>query len=128
MLKKVIILLFLLQILCKDVTTSYRSSTISTPHGSFYGFQEIDPESYIYRNQYRTTASGPSSFLTNVIFYGHAIRFGNTMHDIETYIPWSEAKDEEWRATTKAPYFENKVPQSQDVLSAAAVDGKINYS
>lgn len=121
-------LYFLLEISCNDVTTSYRTSTISTPHGSFYGFQEIDPQSYIYRNHYRTTASGPSSFLTNVIFYGHDIRFGITMHDIETYIPWNEAKDEEWRATTKAPYFENKIPQSQEILSAAAVDGKINYS
>lgn len=109
-------------------TPSYRANSISTPHGTFYGFREIDSESYIYRNQYKTTASGPSSFLTNAIFYGHEIRFGNTMHDMRTYIPWSDEKDEQWRATTKAPYFDNKVPQSQDTLSAAAVDGELNYS
>jgi hypothetical protein len=127
-----LILLFLFTLLCKEAiseaTQSYRSNSISTPHGTFYGFREIDPESYIYRNQYRTTATGPSSFLTNAIFYGHEIRFGNTMHDMRTYIPWSEEKDEQWRATTKAPYFDNKIPQSQDILPAAVVDGKLNYS
>lgn len=112
----------------KTIASNSQQTSISTPHGTFYGFREIDPESYVYRNDYRTRASGPSSYLTNALFYGDEIRFGNTMHDIETYIPWSVDKDEEWRATTKSPYFENKIPQSQDALSAAVVDGKINYS
>jgi hypothetical protein len=50
------------------------------------------------------------------------------MYDMRTYISWSEEKDEQWRTTTKAPYFDNKIPQSQDTLSAAAVDGELNYS
>lgn len=89
---------------------------------------KIDPESYVYQNYYHTPASGPSSYLTNALFYGDEIRFGNTMHDIESYKPWKDEKYKEWRTTTKSPYFEGKIPQSQEILSAAVVDGKINYS
>ena len=117
-------LIFLLKLLIVRSTPN----SIPTPHGDFHGFREIDPDSYIYQNNFRTRASGPSSYLTNALFYGHEIRFGNTMHDIETYIPWNEEKDRDWRATTKSPYFENKIPQSQDVLPASVVDGKIKYS
>lgn len=122
---KFIFTFFLLKIVTTHPT---QTKPFSTPHGNFYDFRHLDPESYIYRNYFRTRASGPSSFLTNALFYGDEIRFGNTMHDIETYIPWSVEKDEEWRATTKSPYFENKIPQSQDILSAAVVDGEINNS
>lgn len=125
---KTLVTLLLFKIISTHSAPNSRISSISTPHGSFYGFREIDPESYVYRNHYRTRASGPSSYLTNALFYGDEIRYGNTMHDIETYIPWSMDKDEEWRATTKSPYFENKIPQSEDILSAAVVDGEINYS
>lgn len=125
---KIFFIFFLYKIISIHSISNSRSSSVATPHGSFYGFREIDPESYVYRNHYRTRASGPSSYLTNALFYGDEIRFGNTIHDIETYIPWSMDKDIEWRATTKSPYFENKIPQSEDILSAAVVDGEINYS
>lgn len=98
--------------------------SFDTPHGKIYGFEQLDPDSYIYRNDYRTHATGPSSYLTNAIFYGHAIRYGNTMHRIDSYFHWDDERDESWRRTTKAPYFENKIPQSEDILSAALVDGK----
>jgi hypothetical protein len=39
---------------------------------------------------------------------------------------WDSEEDRRWRATTKAPYFENKVPGSESYLPAAAVVGKIN--
>jgi hypothetical protein len=120
------LIIFLLKII--STTSTSHKNQISTPHGSFYGYDKIDPESYVYQNYFRTRASGPSSYLTNALFYGDEIRFGNTMHNKETYIPWNDDKDEEWRATTKSPYFENKIPQSEDILSAAVVDGEINYS
>lgn len=36
---------------------------------------------------------------------------------------WNTDEDRRWRATTKAPYFENKVPGSKVLLPAAAVVG-----
>lgn len=40
---------------------------------------------------------------------------------------WDENDDRRWRATTKAPYFENKVPGSETaILPAAAVVGLFN--
>jgi hypothetical protein len=38
---------------------------------------------------------------------------------------WSEIDEKNWRATTKAPYFENKVPGLGCTLPAAAVLGEI---
>jgi hypothetical protein len=37
---------------------------------------------------------------------------------------WSQREEQEWQATTKAPYFENKVPGLECSLPAAAVLGK----
>lgn len=39
---------------------------------------------------------------------------------------WEEEDERKWRATTQAPYFENKVPGSESYLPAAAVVGKKN--
>ena len=42
---------------------------------------------------------------------------------------WNEDDDRKWRATTQAPYFENKVPGSTSYLPAAAVVGEfLNFS
>jgi hypothetical protein len=38
---------------------------------------------------------------------------------------WDSEEDRRWRQTTKAPYFENKVPGSESYLPAAAVVGEI---
>lgn len=37
---------------------------------------------------------------------------------------WTEKDEEEWQATTKAPYFENKVPGLECTLPASAVLGE----
>lgn len=47
-----------------------------------------------------------------------ALFFGVSSHS------WSSEDDSRWRATTQAPYFENKVPESESLLPAAAVVGK----
>jgi hypothetical protein len=41
---------------------------------------------------------------------------------------WSEREEQEWQATTKAPYFENKVPGLECSLPAAAVLGDYKNS
>lgn len=41
---------------------------------------------------------------------------------------WSESEEKQWRATTQAPYFENKVPGSESYLPASAVVGEFQYS
>lgn len=40
---------------------------------------------------------------------------------------WTQEDEQEWQATTKAPYFENKVPGLSCVLPASAVLGVKNY-
>lgn len=55
---------------------------------------------------------GFSPYLSGALF------FGVSSHS------WSSEDDSRWRATTQAPYFENKVPESESLLPAAAVVGK----
>ena len=59
-----------------------------------------------------------SSFLTNGLF-------SKTWKQqrVSNIVSWSDEQDREWRSTTNAPYFENKQPGSESVLSAAAVVG-----
>jgi hypothetical protein len=118
------LLKFIIIIIMISTSSSQRSSTIQSPHGTIYGFNHLDPNSYIYQNKFRSFATGPSSFLTNALFYGHEIRFGSTMHRIDTFIEWDEQKEQQWRATIKPHYFDNSIPQTDDSLSAALVDGK----
>jgi len=40
-------------------------------------------------------------------------------------IRWNKSDDKKWRATTRAPYFENLVPGENKILPASAVDGEI---
>jgi hypothetical protein len=58
--------------------------------------------------------SGDNKFATNAFF---------KPTDLDRH--WTEEDEEQWQATTKAPYFENKVPGLQCSLPAAAVLGKI---
>lgn len=63
-------------------------------------------------------------FLTNAFFGGNV---GNDEGSQKVNREWTEADEMKWQATTKAPYFENKVPGLDHcTLPASAVLGEIH--
>jgi len=92
-----------------------------------YGGRSFGSNTYIQNNYYGRSSMGGSGFLTNALFFGAGMHmgrgFGMHNHHHRRRDDWNENEDESWRATTKAPYFENKVPGSENVLPAAAVIG-----
>ncbi|CRK93765.1 CLUMA_CG007293, isoform A, partial [Clunio marinus] len=94
-------------------------------YGSSFGSNGLPGNTYIYNNYYGSRSSGGSPFLTNALFYGAGMHHGYTWgnHNSNHRRSWYDEDDRRWRATTKAPYFENKVPGSDSILPAAAVVG-----
>lgn len=50
--------------------------------------------------------------------YGYGSSYNNHRN-------WDEDEDRRWRATTQAPYFDNKIPGEDKILPASAVLGKL---
>jgi hypothetical protein len=96
-------------------------------YGSTFGSHGLPGNTYISNNYYgNSRTSGGSGFLTNALFYGAGMHSGYMWGNRNSYRDnrrWDEEEDRRWRATTKAPYFENKVPGSEVILPAAAVVG-----
>lgn len=72
------------------------TNTLLKRYGSTFGKRPIGDNTYV-KNEYY----GDSSFLTNAIIFRLGMPKGQ---------PWSYDDDRKWRATTRAPYFENNVP------------------
>lgn len=94
-------------------------------YGSQFGRTGLGGNTYISNNyyggsQYRSGFGSP--FLTGALFFGMGMHGGGGYGR-----SWNSENDRRWRSTTKAPYFENKVPGSEDYLPAAAVIGKKKY-
>lgn len=73
---------------------------------------------------------GYSPFLTSALFFGvgmHSGGYHSGGYHRSHRDSWSSEEDQQWRASTQAPYFENKVPGSENYLSAAAVVGKVIF-
>jgi hypothetical protein len=90
-------------------------------YGSSFGHTPLGSNTYIYNNYYGGSRSGGSSFLTSALFFGVGMHTGFGLGGHRR--SWDENDDRRWRSTTKAPYFENKVPGSDSYLPAAAVVG-----
>jgi hypothetical protein len=109
-------------------------SSVKSPSfkfGSSFGHSGLKPNTYIYNNNYVKSSSGGSSrFLTNSMFYLAGTHHGRmwgvrARYDSSRRENWDESDDQKWRATTKAPYFENKIPgEDSKVLPASAVVGE----
>lgn len=76
---------------------------------------------YISNNYYgsQQRSSGFSGFLTKALFYGTGLHHGYLWGSGR----WNDDDDRKWRSTTKAPYFENKIPGADVILPASAVVG-----
>ena len=96
-------------------------------YGSQFGRSGLGGNTYISNNYYgNSRSSGGSGFLTNALFYGAGTHHGYMWGSHNSHSrrrSWDEDEDRRWRATTKAPYFENKVPGSESYLPASAVVG-----
>lgn len=98
-------------------------------YGNSFGSQGLPGNTYISNNYYGSQRSGGSGFLTNALFYGMGMHSGymwgrSSSHDSYNRRRWDEEEDRKWRATTQAPYFENKVPGEDKILPASAVIGE----
>lgn len=108
------------------------SSFILKRYGTTFGSRGLGQNTYIRNNFY---GRHESSLLTNVLLYHLGTRILRRQ--------WNSDDDRRWRATTKSPYFANKVPGwfekmfyvqitqkvfisgSNKILPAAAVIGKV---
>jgi hypothetical protein len=88
-----------------DIKNSYE------PHKD-YGMtfkSGLSRNSYIYNDYYRTNSNGRGmlQFLTNAFFLRKSLQLAS---EASQYNDWDDSDDHFWRLTTKAPYFENKIP------------------
>jgi hypothetical protein len=81
----------------------------SKDYGAIFASKGLSRNTYIYNNYYRfhSRQSGIAQFLTNALFFRSGIKIGREMSQ---YDEWDDDDDKHWRMTTKAPYFENKIP------------------
>lgn len=118
-----------------SATNSTSNRPISEPIPSPYGntFKDDGPpeNSYLFNNYYRDLDS--DAFLIGSLFYGtgqqktdpvEAKKYYEYIGFEEFYRRWDDEKDKEWRATTRAPYFENKIPGENKNFPASAVVGE----
>ena len=90
-------------------------------HGSIIGQNKLSGNTYI-RNSYYGRPSSSNGFLINALFFSAILHSGPGWGNRNLYSnSWTLEDDRTWRETTKAPYFENKVPGSEMFLPAAAV-------
>ncbi|KAL7042488.1 hypothetical protein ACKWTF_001157 [Chironomus riparius] len=123
----------------------YYTNSHQNYYGNSFGSQGVPGNTYISNNYYGDQRSGGSGFLTNAMFYGagmhsgygwgrssgynnygHNGYYGNSGYGNSygySRRQWDEEEDRKWRQTTRAPYFENKVPGEDKILPASAVIG-----
>lgn len=92
--------------------TSYNIREAS--YGIQFGRKGLNSDTHIFNDNYKSYLSG--DFLVNRLFKDEQGR----SHLGE----WTERDDKRWRLTTKAPFFENKIPKSENFLPAAVVGGE----
>jgi len=93
--------------------SSYSSDTPISLYGNSFGKKGLPDNSYISNENYKY--SGSKEFLIGSLFFGAG--------KYSTY-PWDNEKDREWRETTRAPYFDNKLPGDDKIFPVSAVVGK----
>ncbi|CAG9798086.1 unnamed protein product [Chironomus riparius] len=118
----------------QNSASTVSSGTYSDPWPSAYGttFDDNGPpeDSYIYNNFYKDWDS--NKFLINSLFYGVGMKKTGPEETKKNYDSigledfyrrWNDEQDKEWRTSTRAPYFENKIPGDQKLFPASAVVG-----
>lgn len=102
----------------KELGYAFNKPTVS-PYGDTFGNKGLPYNSYLSKSLIRYWDS--LKVLTSSLFFGPRIKEYNKE---EFYKKWNDNNDNEWRKTTRAPYFENKIPGDHTVLPASAVLSK----
>lgn len=89
-------------------------------YGTSFGRNGLDSNTHIYGDNYKVYDSKTYKFLVEYLFNRDKSVPWKTESKLRD---WSETDDRRWHFTTKAPFFMNKIPRSENVLSAAAVIG-----
>lgn len=103
-------------------STFSSSMLIDERYGNTFGYRGVPYNSYLYNAYYRDRDSLKD--ITSSLFYGPKV---NNREKEQFYRQWNDENDKKWRETTRAPYFENKIPGDQKILPASAVLGKFSY-
>jgi hypothetical protein len=91
-----------------------------------YGWGRSSHNNYGHHGYYGNDYYGHSGYYGNDHYGG----YGNNYYGHSNYgrsysrRRWDEDDDRRWRETTRAPYFENKVPGEDKILPASAVIGE----
>lgn len=99
---------------------AYTPTYNAKPYGTAFGSSGLPRDTYIHNNYYGgpggyTSSQGYHSvgdrYLTNALFFRRGTYSGSYGgHSSYQQNSWDGHDDQRWRETTKAPYFENKVP------------------
>ncbi|CAG9798087.1 unnamed protein product [Chironomus riparius] len=84
---------------------AFSSYFTNSQYGDSFGSKGLPENSYISKDDYKYKES--SGFLISSLFNGR----------------WNQEKDRKWRESTRAPYFENKIPGNQEKIPASAIVG-----
>ena len=102
-----------------------------TYYGDTFGNKGLPKDSYIYKDYYKYSDS--SGYLISSLFHGAKIynkdpteakKYYESISSENFYRKWDNEQDREWRKTTRAPYFDNKLPGDLNFFPASAVVGK----
>lgn len=96
-------------------------------YGNTFKDNRILANTYIVKNYYfeEFPPIGPGPLAKALFSSGYMWGFSDSNDYLNNHIKWDGNADRRWRATTRAPYFENKVPGEDKILPASAVLGKI---
>lgn len=94
---------------------------IDERYGNTFGDRGVPYNSYLYNSYYRDWDSLKD--ITSSLFYGPKV---SNRDKNQFYGRWNNENDKKWRETTRAPYFDNKIPGDDKVLPASAVIGKFS--
>lgn len=109
--------------------SSYSESS-DNPFGHSFGTKGLPENSYLSNNDFRFENS--KEFLISSLFYGAGLKnmdpekarkYYKSVTFEDYFRSWNENSDKEWRKTTRAPYFDNKLPDFLRVFPVSAVVG-----
>ncbi|KAL7042496.1 hypothetical protein ACKWTF_001160 [Chironomus riparius] len=84
---------------------AFSSYFTNSHYGDSFGSKGLPENSYISKDDYKYKES--NGFLISSLIN----------------VRWNQEKDKKWRESTRAPYFENKIPGNQEKIPASAIVG-----
>lgn len=99
----------------ENYRTSYNVHQSS--YGTQFGERGLDSNTHIYNDNYKVYNDEGRKFLVEHL-YERDFALKSKLAE------WTEGDDRRWRFTTKAPYFDNRIPRTDKILPASAVVGE----